>query len=665
MKKHFRRISPFVIVAAMITMVVITVIPVSATINPDTSWYVGKESQETFVIRTAAELAGWSLLSQTKDFEGKTIYLGADIVFNTGNAEEWGTAPPEHAFEPILNFKGTFDGLNHTISGLYVSGGNQRAFIRQLHAGGTVKNLAIVNSYFSGGEVIASVVGYLLPSETQGPSLINIYSDAKVVGSGNSVGGIAGSMAGSDKQTATFERCVFNGSVDGGAKYCGGIIGNGNSIPTAFIDCANYGTISAKDEIGGIIGRQGYNFSITRCIGAGSVTSTSSDPNVGSILGMLKPPTGSSANVTLTDCYAVTGAAPKEFVLSDDPNRPATNLGTVSVVEKTALQGDAATTTLTNFNFNDDWDTVTDDYPLPKTIVDILAGNTLGLPWFTVDAVSVSITNDFALNFFMSASKFESSPSAVFTMNDKTSEPVAGVLQDGIYRFTYNGILPQNIGDKVTVLISQTVNGFENSVECTYSVKQYCYEQLNSGNADIKLQTLLVNLLEYGASIQEYLSYKTDMLVNADLTPEQLELKNTVTSITADDAQISGEGDAAWYSASLILESRVAMSLYFTAESTDGLKITVQMGDREEITFDSDDFIAEGSTPGKYCILFNNIGPGDYDSMITATFENGKTLTFSVASYIKAYEASGYPQNAKNLAIALYAYGLSVKNYIA
>ena len=149
----------------------------------------------------------------------------------------------------------------------------------------------------------------------------------------------------------TFERCVFNGSISGGAKYCGGILANGNSIPAAFIDCANYGTISSLDEVGGIVGRIGSSFSITRSIGAGTVVSSSTGINIGSIFGMLKPPTGSSAKVTLTDCYAVTGAAPKAFVLSDDPNRPATNLGTVSVVAKTVLQGDAAITTLTNFNF--------------------------------------------------------------------------------------------------------------------------------------------------------------------------------------------------------------------------------------------------------------------------------------------------------------------------
>ena len=96
--------------------------------------------------------------------------------------------------------------------------------------------------------------------------------------------------------------------------------------------------------------------------------------------------------MTLTDCYAVTGAAPKAFVLSDDPNRPATNLGTVSVGAKTALQGDAATTTLTNFHFNEDWDTVTDDYPLPKTIADILAGNVLEQPVIETSATTTKTT---------------------------------------------------------------------------------------------------------------------------------------------------------------------------------------------------------------------------------------------------------------------------------
>ena len=93
-----------------------------------------------------------------------------------------------------------------------------------------------------------------------------------------------------NKVPTTFERCFFNGSISGGAKYCGGIFANGNSIPAAFIDCANYGIISSFDEVGGIVGRIGSSFSITRSIGAGTVVSSSTGINIGSIFGMLKPP---------------------------------------------------------------------------------------------------------------------------------------------------------------------------------------------------------------------------------------------------------------------------------------------------------------------------------------------------------------------------------------
>ena len=52
----------------------------------------------------------------------------------------------------------------------------------------------------------------------------------------NNIGGIAATLlnsAGIDNNgvPTTFERCVFNGSISGGAKYCGGILANGNSIP--------------------------------------------------------------------------------------------------------------------------------------------------------------------------------------------------------------------------------------------------------------------------------------------------------------------------------------------------------------------------------------------------------------------------------------------------
>jgi hypothetical protein len=81
----------------------------------DISWYT--PGKKEYTIKTAAQLYGLARLAfGGEKFEGVTIKLGADIVINTGNANEWaaGTAKAGRAWTPIKNFDGTFDGVCNT-----------------------------------------------------------------------------------------------------------------------------------------------------------------------------------------------------------------------------------------------------------------------------------------------------------------------------------------------------------------------------------------------------------------------------------------------------------------------------------------------------------------------------------------------------------------------
>ena len=53
----------------------------------DVAWY--DEDGTEFTIDTADELYELAALSQHYNFKGQTIKLGADIVVNEGNAEDW------------------------------------------------------------------------------------------------------------------------------------------------------------------------------------------------------------------------------------------------------------------------------------------------------------------------------------------------------------------------------------------------------------------------------------------------------------------------------------------------------------------------------------------------------------------------------------------------
>jgi hypothetical protein len=47
------------------------------------------------------------------------VKLGADIVFNEGDAQDWADSRPANRWFPIEGFAGEFDGQGNTISGLY------------------------------------------------------------------------------------------------------------------------------------------------------------------------------------------------------------------------------------------------------------------------------------------------------------------------------------------------------------------------------------------------------------------------------------------------------------------------------------------------------------------------------------------------------------------
>ncbi len=101
--------------------------------------------------------------------------------------------------------------------------------------------------------------------------------------------------------------------------------------------------------------------------------------------------------------------------------------------------------------------------------------------------------------------------------------------------FSYRGVAAKELGDTLTAVLKFTREGvgYSGTVD-TYSLKAYAMERLeNSTNSEFK--KLLVDLLNYGAAAQTYFGYKTDALVNADLTDEQRALASKTYSFADSD----------------------------------------------------------------------------------------------------------------------------------
>ncbi len=151
-------------------------------------------------------------------------------------------------------YAGTFDGNNHTISGLYTN--NEQASYVGLFGtiSGTVKNVGVTNVSFSG-----------------------TYS----------VGGVCG-----ENRSGTIQNCYSTGSITNGDQNAGGVCGfNGGTIQNCYSEC----TVEGASFVGGVCGYN--NGTIQNCYSTGSISSV--DQNAGGVCGI--------NNNSITNCYYLNG----------------------------------------------------------------------------------------------------------------------------------------------------------------------------------------------------------------------------------------------------------------------------------------------------------------------------------------------------------------------
>lgn len=288
----------------------------------DTSWF--DKNLSKFVIDTAEEFYGFYMVSEAEDFAGKTIQLGADIVLNEGNASKWGKEAPENEWRPVgdyyRNFKGTFDGQGHTISGVYLieKDGNQvyTGLFGMVAPEGKLMNFRLVNSYlertdqYAYNNFIGSIAG-----DMRG-KMETVYSNAIVVSDGKQVGGLCGRLNSikvvEEHQPVYVDNCWFDGTIimqGEEARFAGGIGGVAVQGKVHFSNCLFSGHITADASVGlnvgGILGLDLNNdmtVTLTDCLSSGTMKYDNCFTRVGSVLGGMNTKT---SKYTLKHCYTV------------------------------------------------------------------------------------------------------------------------------------------------------------------------------------------------------------------------------------------------------------------------------------------------------------------------------------------------------------------------
>ena len=359
----------------------------AAPVTVDTSWY--KEGEKTFTLTTADQLYGFAkLINEGKtNFKGVTIKLGADIVVNQGDASKWNAETAGlRPWTPVGTgtskyFAGTLDGQGHYISGLFTVVDRDSGFICYAFDA-TVKNLAIVNSYFenfgrqhSSGYLSAQVLGTFV-GRGYGVTLQNLYSDARIVvpetAQSYNTGGIAGFAKSNGTQgdipygASRIESCVFAGTITTNNEndaLTGGILGSTDGSFTVIKNCLNRGQINAKgSNIGGIAGKLDKASVLEDCVNVG---------NVSNKVGLVGTVTGT---VEVKDCYYVKFTGSKAY----GGGTPATN--GVTSLTRDQMKGTNVGTVMTGLDFKAAWTALKDDYPIPTGVKAMYAKHKQPIP---------------------------------------------------------------------------------------------------------------------------------------------------------------------------------------------------------------------------------------------------------------------------------------------
>ena len=257
------------------------------TLNKDKGYT--DDGQGNYTVTSAEGLKNIAKLVNEEWKLGINITLTADIDLS---GIDWTPIGIDYNHQ----YTGTFDGGDHTITGLTVTGSDQYAGLFGYIGkdGGTVKNVVLEDVKITSDYQYGYVGGM---AGINNGTIENCSVSGGSV-SGYSAGGVVG-----QQYSGSITLCNSSATVQGTSQV-GGVVGYTNYGVT-LTACYATGDVTAKNNntagtffAGGVVGSNGGN--LTACYATGNVTGGTGSIYVGGV-------TGSNDSGTLTACYHATG----------------------------------------------------------------------------------------------------------------------------------------------------------------------------------------------------------------------------------------------------------------------------------------------------------------------------------------------------------------------
>ncbi len=276
------------------------------------------------------------------------------------------------------------------------------------------------------------------------------------------------------------------------------------------------------------------------------------------------------------------------------------------------------------------------------------------------ETVRITLSTDITVNYYVKDNGYVD-PQMHFSLNGYETT-VSGVLTDGRYKFSFDGVAPQWIGDTITaeLIVGDTVietkeysvlrylNSLKamSAVSLGYSAEKY--------NAMVKL---INDLLVYGGAAQTYKQHNTDALVSEGIAGSYR------PAPTETDMTCIGNGyhGVTFTGMAVFFDNANSLLFRFTAEELSGISFKLKINGGAEKTVDYQD------TGDYYIIKTDAMTATGFDDVYTLTvYYNGVSaiqLTYSVKSYV--YSKQNGTDAMAALAKATYKYGLAAKEFVA
>ncbi len=282
-----------------------------------------------------------------------------------------------------------------------------------------------------------------------------------------------------------------------------------------------------------------------------------------------------------------------------------------------------------------------------------------------VESVYVTLTDEITVNYKAIIPAGTTKAEMTFYYRGKEFTETLEKAQAGEHIFRFTELSPQYMAEKVSYKLS--LYGETNveevcAVDSEFSLKIYAetllsksaYDLSQTADENLKMRTLLVDLLFYGKAAAEYRGEGADP--TAGLSEEVKVLKSTFTQVENTDKKLEITGENPFRTVGLYFANKLGVYYTFAVDKTEADELVLKINKGEKVAEIKDFTVDEN---GVFTGIYEDITLLEFNVPVVAElFKNGVScgtkLTYSVKSNVYAFQSDTEDEAFKTLVQAVY-----------